>query len=1032
MAARKQTTQEGAARTFDQVLADELDAIHARRARCAGRDALVESSEASESSKAVEPGDGTEIATPIARAHRAELVGLAFSGGGIRSATVNLGVASALARRGLLRRFDYLSANSGGGYIGGWLLAWIKRQGFATVERSLAGAPPPASAATGAASTPHEPPPVSFLRAFSNYLTPKVGLFAADTWTLVTTYLRNLVLNQSILVLALAAILLSPRLVVLVSEAIHDDPVALAGWALLFLAISLVSFSANLLTLEQEGDRPTPAYTEQQWVQLLVVLPLFIAAWLAGLWIWFAKLGPDQELLADWLAARWSWFAGRTEGMRASVEPLTWALLVAAAYTLVWLLAGLLVSLGKRLHGRSIAPRDRKTWAVTVAAAPIAGAVGGVLLWALATGADRFAHIMAPDGVHASWHLFHVNVWKAPLIVLIFLLAGFVHLGLVGRAFPESHRQWWSRLGAWLLIYALAWLGLFGTAVYAPLLVLWLGSALSAAAGVGWAAMSIAGVLIGRRVATPAAGAGQSPPILRSLVLALAPQVFIAGMLALVALGLHAALSAAAAGSNPCGWFWPPPEVGLHQIIACHSSRMWATTGPLDTPLLFAALTIAALLLSGRVDINQFSMHLFYRNRLIRAFLGASNAQRRPQPFTGFDACDDLPMASLSPQGPGGFEGPFAIWNTTLNLVSGEELAWQERKAASFCVTPQAVGFEVNAASGRDAAGSGLASAGYRPTAGYDQTEHGLTLGTAMGISGAAVSPNMGAATDSSLAFLLTLFNVRLGWWLGNPRRRRTWNRMGPGIGLLSLLAELFGMTHSRSRYVYLSDGGHFENLGVYELIRRRTRFVVAIDAGGDPDLRFHDLGEAIRKCRNDFGVEIEIDLGRVRRAQGAPFSSRHCAVGTIRYDRVDAGARPGTLVYLKASLTGDEDEDVLNYAAEHDAFPHEPTTDQWFGESQFESYRKLGEHIGEQTFAPLAEAPAGASTETLFAHLRQAWNPAAAGAGSDRSAQGEAHGPILATFDRLLVSMRSELAARGWSPGPAPATPAPGDAEQP
>jgi hypothetical protein len=392
--------------------------------------------------------------------------------------------------------------------------------------------------------------------------------------------------------------------------------------------------------------------------------------------------------------------------------------------------------------------------------------------------------------------------------------------------------------------------------------------------------------------------------------------------------------------------------------------------------------------LSWRIDINEFSMHLFYRNRLIRAYLGASNPNRRQQPFTGFDPADDLPLASLSPfeklrDGGGsatGYDGPYPIHNITLNLVAGKELAWQERKASAFVATPLFTGFEVY---GGEATGD-LSAHGYRPTGAPKKRVKPITLGTAMGISGAAVSPNMGAGTTPAMAFLLTVFNVRLGWWLGNPRHEKTWPKLGPTFGLLALLSELFGHTDETSRYVYLSDGGHFENLALYELIRRRCRFIVATDAGADPKLSFGDLGNLVRKCCTDFGIEVDVDTAQIHRDPETGKSLWHCAVGTIRYDLIDPGAAPGTLVYVKSSLTGDEPADTVSYANEHPEFPHQSTADQWFGESQFESYRKLGEHIVLSVLRSAAEDPGTTDVERLFVDLAEVWYPpATAEAGS-------------------------------------------------
>jgi hypothetical protein len=235
-----------------------------------------------------------------------------------------------------------------------------------------------------------------------------------------------------------------------------------------------------------------------------------------------------------------------------------------------------------------------------------------------------------------------------------------------------------------------------------------------------------------------------------------------------------------------------------------------------------------------------------------------------------------------------------------------------------------------------------------------------MSLGTAMAISGAAASPNMGYHSSPIVTLILALFNVRLGWWLGNPARaNRTgvhgvpiYGRDGPVWGAAPLISECFGQTKRDSRYVYLSDGGHFENLGLYEMVRRRCRRIVVSDAGCDPQNMFADLGNAIRKIRVDLGIDIKLESMNLHPrtdvyVPGADRAGFYCGVGRILYPE----GEPGTLIYLKPGLYGGEPQDVLNYASENMLFPHEPTSDQWFSESQFESYRRLGQHVGERVF---------------------------------------------------------------------------------
>jgi hypothetical protein len=156
-----------------------------------------------------------------------------------------------------------------------------------------------------------------------------------------------------------------------------------------------------------------------------------------------------------------------------------------------------------------------------------------------------------------------------------------------------------------------------------------------------------------------------------------------------------------------------------------------------------------------------------------------------------------------------------------------------------------------------------------------------------------------------------------------------------------SVVREMLGQTDETGPYVYLSDGGHFENLALYEMVVRRCRSIVVLDGGCDPDFTYEDLGNALRKVRIDLGVPIEFEDARMAPLRGR---TRRAAVGRIRYSAVDATKKDGWLVYLKPMLLGNEPPDVLSYAASSPTFPHESTSNQWFNESQTESYRMLGQ----------------------------------------------------------------------------------------
>jgi hypothetical protein len=192
-------------------------------------------------------------------------------------------------------------------------------------------------------------------------------------------------------------------------------------------------------------------------------------------------------------------------------------------------------------------------------------------------------------------------------------------------------------------------------------------------------------------------------------------------------------------------------------------------------------------------------------------------------------------------------------------------------------------------------------------------------------------------------------------------------------------------MTNEDRDYVHLSDGGHFENLGVYELIRRRCRYIIVVDTGTDQTAASDNMAAMMMLVRTDFGIRIELDPTLMQEKDSTGFSQWHCAVGRIRYDEVDQAAVPGVLVYVQATMTGDEPADLLQYHTRHPDFPRQTTLDQFFDETQFECYRALGQHAAGQIFGQAAAAWSGqalnasdhrAEARAVFAALRDQWFP--------------------------------------------------------
>jgi hypothetical protein len=314
------------------------------------------------------------------------------------------------------------------------------------------------------------------------------------------------------------------------------------------------------------------------------------------------------------------------------------------------------------------------------------------------------------------------------------------------------------------------------------------------------------------------------------------------------------------------------------------------------------------------------------------------------------------------------------VVGTALNLVGGKRLAWQQRLAASFTISPLH---------------SGSLFTGYRRSRDYGG-EDGVSLGTAVTISGAAVSSNMGYHSSSApVTFVLTLLNARLGWWLGNPgpAGADTYTAASPTSSLTPIRLEAFGLTDDASEYVLLSDGGHFDNLGLYEMVLRRCRLILAVDGSQDGEATFDDLGSTIRKIRIDLGIDITF-LGPMRiekrrtpkdddekTARASRPAGTYCAIARIRYSERDTkpGGPPipdGLLIYVKPALYGDEPRDVVNYGAANRDFPHQSTADQLFDEPQFESYRILGSYIADRIFGKKTNPTLPDVVEAVYAYL--------------------------------------------------------------
>jgi len=370
----------------------------------------------------------------------------------------------------------------------------------------------------------------------------------------------------------------------------------------------------------------------------------------------------------------------------------------------------------------------------------------------------------------------------------------------------------------------------------------------------------------------------------------------------------------------------------------------------------FVFLIVLLLLISLFTNINRNALHDFYRERLSKTYLIRRWCQNEKAEGKEIVPNPSVLMKDIHAC----CNGPYHLINTTLNVPSSENPALHGRGADFFIFSKYYCGAE---------------STGYQDTQKY---EDGKTkLGTAMAISGAAASPESGSGGNLIMSFIMTLLNIRLNQWMPNPNRKRLplftiWPRY--------LSHEFLRHGTENEPLLNLSDGGHHENLGVYPLLKRRCRLIIASDAGADPNYQMEDFANLQRKASIDLGVTIDMDMSPLyaKRTQNPDQknSQAYFVKGTITY----ADGQKGTLLYIKTTMTGHEPEQLLGYRRQHPTFPDETTADQFFDEAQFESYRKLGELIGEKCCEVVDEKTAKKTGFDILAEIEQSLKPRSEG----------------------------------------------------
>ena len=365
----------------------------------------------------------------------------------------------------------------------------------------------------------------------------------------------------------------------------------------------------------------------------------------------------------------------------------------------------------------------------------------------------------------------------------------------------------------------------------------------------------------------------------------------------------------------------------------------------------FAVLAFAALglwLLSRGLAPNGYSLHRLYRDRLAAAFIVHPRRNSKQTPWE-LDRVHNLRLSQLVRKAAGTsnerfIHGPFPLMNTALNVQASAKVNRRGRNADFFVFTPLH---------------AGSPATGYVAMTELERADPNLNLAAIMAISGAAANSNMGANTIRPLSTTLALLNVRLGYWLPNPKRLINHDFRKTRAGFL--WQEMTSKLDENTDRVLLTDGGHIENLGIYELLRRRCKVIVVADAEADAGMNFSSFIALQRYARIDLGIRIDLTWQPIAAATRAVMAANasgtpsagdddaapaptapHAALGLIHYD----DGSDGYLLYFKSSLTGDENDYVRDYGLRNPSFPHETTADQFFSEEQFEVYRALGFHV--------------------------------------------------------------------------------------
>ena len=775
--------------------------------------------------------------------------GIGLSGGGIRSACLALGVMQVLAEANLLKRFDYISTVSGGGYLGSSLQWWWARQtrnekaadqiSFGVTADDFPYGPSSRIAISNEqASTLRQGiKNLDFLRAHASYLTPGNEL---TIWSMIVVVLRTVAISLLIWLPLLVALFVGWHIL---------DKLYFIGWAKQLGAVS--PFGTRL-----------PAYWDADAMRTCegkFICQFYLrAGYAAFLYLFLLAVG-----FFAFVAVVYG-FLSRTPQSRRSSKFFAFS----AAGSIVTIVAGL------AWLAKDTASLDDSAAAVLIVIMLLAGVV---IVWVL-------AEILTPPSLNPSYWLRRlIEKWLGRLFIpsFVFLAIGLVPVAnyYLGTSQPDELS---SPTGSFAGVFSL--LSGVASALYSYY-------AFVRNIVPGWA--SRIGATVG------------------SLI-------YLYGTFVLA--------------------YW------LSIVLVEQPSFLYGSDYAVR--LVAACLVLLAFILSIYGNINFVGLHRYYRDRLMEAFMPSDASvdimrTRRTSVADGLSVTD-LASASLAdPKDADFFPKPYPLINTNVILVKDDNPKFAGRGGANFLISPLFVG---------------SSATGWQKTETYVGQNGPMTLPTAMAASGAAASASAGyigtgVTMNPIVAAVMSLLNIRLGLWVANPAYSaelpfmRIPTFMNPG-----LWAGVLGRGHRRTnRFVELTDGGHFENLAMYELVRRKLGIILVVDGEADPTIGLSSLVSARNRIEQDFNAKLEFfedqgpELLVMHPKKGYPLNANYAAspfiVGKLTYDDGTEGA----FIYIKSNVTEDLDFSITGYLASNPDFPHQSTTDQFFSPDQFEAYRRLG-----------------------------------------------------------------------------------------